>query len=462
MQKSKPILIGGITLSVGLWALNNLHFFSFPLEDLSILSTIALGGGLWLLRKKAKITTNDLPIKSLTQADLNQIIKETKTAFQILEKEAENNLLIDFKSQFNQLDNLMKQEALNITIIGVKYTGKTSLKALLKNHLKSQHNIIFTENLEDNFRDNNQENIDLILYIINGDLTDSQWQLIQQLKGINYRVILILNKVDRYLAEEKFLILQQIKQRVKNLIAETDILEIACQPLPIKVKQYQKDGQINEYLEEQTPQIDNLLNHLQSILTQETEQLNLEKSWRNAFFFKQKIKEKLNQIRKEISLPLIEKYQFIAAGTTFANPISSLDLLATAAINGQLLIDLSEIYQQKFTLEQGQNLGSIMGKLMVQLGLVEISTQTISNLLKTNAITYVAGGTIQAISAAYLTRLAGLSLIEYYQEQDCFNPQETNLNLEQLGEKIKQVFQQNQRSDFLLNFVKQTLKFKSV
>jgi len=99
-----------------------------------------------------------------------------------------------------------------------------------------------------------------------------------------------------------------------------------------------------------------------------------------------------------------------------------------------------------------------MGKLMVQLGLVELSTQTISSLLKSNAFTYVAGGTIQGISAAYLTRIAGLSLIEYYQDQDITNNQENSLNLEKLGDKIKQIFQQNQRTDFYQNFVKQALK----
>jgi len=457
MKSSKPILIGGITLSVGLWALNNLHLSPFPLEDLGVLSAIALGGGLWLLQKRDKVTPVSSILTFLTPEDVNKAITSAETAFQMLEKEAKNYDLSSFKSELNQLAKLTDQESVKLNIIGGRYTGKTSLRELLNQELNQ--NLIISENLDQDLtKIENQDNYDLILFLINGDLTDSQWQNLQQLKALNYRVILLLNKQDRYLPEEKFLILQQIKTRVNKIIPETDILAIATKPTDIKVRQHQKDGTIKEYLEKQLPQFEDFVKHLTHILTVEKPQLNLQKTWRNAFFFKQKVKSKLNQIRKETSLPIIEKYQWISAGAIFANPISSLDLLATAAINGQLLVDLSEIYQQKFTLDQAQNIASIMGKLMVQLGLVELSTQTISSLLKSNAFTYVAGGTIQGISAAYLTRIAGLSLIEYYQDQDITNNQENSLNLEKLGDKIKQIFQQNQRTDFYQNFVKQALK----
>jgi uncharacterized protein len=294
--------------------------------------------------------------------------------------------------------------------------------------------------------------------LITGDLTDSQWQIIQNLKRLHHRVLILLNKEDRYLPEERFLIIQEIEKKVKDIIAQKDIISITAAPHQIKVKQYQKTGEIKEWMENQEPKINNLLENLNHILTKEKEDLILRKSWRNILLFQQKIKTKLNHIRKEQSLPIIEKYQWIVATAIFANPIPSVDLLATAAINGQLLVDLSAVYQQKFSLDQAQNTAIIIGKLMVQLGLVELSTQIISNILKTNTVTYLAGSTIQGVSAAYLTRLSGLTLIEYYQEQNPLNPEEKTLNLEKLTAKLKQVFQQNQRGDFLKTFVGQILK----
>ena len=92
---------------------------------------------------------------------------------------------------------------------------------------------------------------------------------------------------------------------------------------------------------------------------------------------------------------------------------------------------------------------------MLKLGLVELSTQTISTMLKSNAITFVAGGAVQGVSAAYLTRVAGLSLIEYFQQQEVSTDSETGLNLDKLGQTLQNVFQQNQQLGFLQAFVKQ-------
>ncbi|MEQ8963994.1 MAG: YcjF family protein, partial [Coleofasciculus sp. C2-GNP5-27] len=172
---------------------------------------------------------------------------------------------------------------------------------------------------------------------------------------------------------------------------------------------------------------------------------------RSAISLKAEAKTALNQARRDRALPLIEQYQWIAAATAFANPVPALDLLATAAISSQLVIELAGIYQQKFSLSQAQLAAKTLASLMVKLGLVELSTQTIGGILKSNAFTYIAGGAVQGVSAAYLTRLAGLSLIEYFQDQEISEPTATDqpLNLDRLKEKLQTVFQQNQRTAFL-------------
>jgi hypothetical protein len=152
----------------------------------------------------------------------------------------------------------------------------------------------------------------------------------------------------------------------------------------------------------------------------------------------------------------VEQYQWIAAAAAFANPVPALDLLATAAINAQLVMELGAVYQQKFSLEQAQTVAGTMGSLMLKLGLVELSTKAISTVLKTNAVTFVAGGAVQGVSAAYLTRIAGCSLIEYFQQQEAIDSA-SGLNLDKLGQTLQNVFQQNQQVAFLQGFVKQSL-----
>jgi hypothetical protein len=123
-----------------------------------------------------------------------------------------------------------------------------------------------------------------------------------------------------------------------------------------------------------------------------------------------------------------------------------------------MVIDLGAMYQQKFSLQQAQTVAGTMGSLMLKLGLVELSTQTIGGILKGNAITFVAGGAVQGVSAAYLTRLAGMCLIEYFQAQEASITAEGHpFNIDQLKETLQRVFQQNQRTVFLQSFVKQAV-----
>jgi hypothetical protein len=61
---------------------------------------------------------------------------------------------------------------------------------------------------------------------------------------------------------------------------------------------------------------------------------------------------------------------------------------------------------------------------------------------------------VQGVSAAYLTRIAGLSLIDYFQEQDPTLPS-SSLSLEGWGQRLQTIFSQTQRGTFLRGFAQQ-------
>jgi uncharacterized protein (DUF697 family) len=268
---------------------------------------------------------------------------------------------------------------------------------------------------------------------------------------------LVFNKQDQYLPDDRAVILYSLQHKMQPMLAAQDIVAIASAPNSLKVRQHQTDGAIEEWLEQRQPEISPLTQRLASLLQQEAQQLVWATTNRLAQELKVEGKTILNQIRRDRALPVVEQYQWIAAAAAFANPVPALDLLATAAINAQLVMELGTVYQQKFSLEQAQAVAGTMGSLMLKLGLVELSTKAISTVLKTNAVTFVAGGVVQGVSAAYLTRLAGCSLSEYFQQQEVAIDAETGLNLDRLGQALQNVFQQNQQVAFLQGFVKQGL-----
>ena len=446
----KPILLGGVGISLGLWFWQSWQESLMEMGQFTMMGAMALGASFWLWQQKKPFSSLPQVFLPLDQEKVEKAIATAEETINYLASEAENFDVGELRTKLNQLPELMTREDLQVAIAGQKKVGKTSLLEILK--AKEEEHVSWQE------IESHQEvpdTADLVLYTTEGDLTESELKTLGKLRDSHHNILILLNKQDCYLPEEKVAILQQLKTATKAILPQENILAISATPSELKVRKYGEDGSIEEWWEPQQPEIATLNQRLSEVLTQEKEQLVWAATWRQAIALQKQAQEILNSLRRDRALPIIEKYQWIAAATALANPVPALDLLATAAINAQLVIDLGAIYQQKLSLAQGQNAAGTLGKLMVKLGLVELSTQTIGSLLKGNTFTYLAGGAVQGISAAYLTRLAGLSLIAYFQEQSLNKSVNEGFNFNKLGEKLKIVFQNNQRQAFLQDFVKQ-------
>jgi len=460
----RPILVGGVGLSFALWLLQSWHHSVMMLGEYSAAGAIALILGLWLFKQyRFKGTTLQLDAAPLNRETVEKAIDGAEAVVSHLEKEAEHEVP-GLRQRVTELHTEINRQEIHLAVTGGKAVGKTTLVQLLESWKPqiqtqlcwSETPALFTTTDDEGLKAANSS--DLVLFVTNGDLTDSEYQVLQQLKADDRCLMLVFNKQDQYLADERAAVLHSIKQRMQPLLKTEDVVAIAASPSPIKVRQYQTDDTAQEWMEVRSPEITQLTQQLSQILVQEGQQLVLATTKRAADNLKLEAKTALNRLRRDRALPLVEQYQWIAAAAAFANPVPALDLLATAAINAQLVIELGAIYQQKFSLQQAQEVAGTMGSLMLKLGLVELSTKAVSTVLKSNAITYVAGGVVQGVSAAYLTRLAGVSLIEYFQQQEVDVNSTTGLNLDKLGQTLQNVFVQNQQVAFLQGFVKQGAK----
>lgn len=470
----KPILVAGVSISFLLWIMQSLKNSVGEMGDFSVLA-ITLIAGFWLIlqQRKNKQIVNSPQKLSITFNDFQKKITDIKKILSSLiieAKESKNQELLKinydtFEERLTVIDNQSKKNHLDITILSNNKVSPLSLNKILETNfsdVKFQINIETLNPLEN--PDINLKRLslqsDLVLFIIHGDITDSEKQTIQKIINNNQKILVLFNDIDYNLPEEKALIFENIKTKLKDILECEYLIKISTKTQKIKVKKYEDETNYKEWEEIIKGDYQLLTDTLQNIVDKEKENLILLTAYRNAINLQNDIKEKLNLSRKEKALPLIEKYQIIAATATFANPVSSLDLLATAAINTQMIVDLSAIYQQSLSLNQAQEISIALGKLMVKLGIVEISSQAITAILKTNIVTFVAGGIIQGISAAYLTRICGLSLIEYYEVAD-FNHNEV-INLTKIKEKLSLIFQKNKDNNFLTKFVQKTaLQFQT-
>jgi hypothetical protein len=475
----RPLVFGSATLAIVIGLLELLNQTVGEWGVYSLLA-LAISGGVWWVQKPSKpaLQSSTLPkyvdstIVKQTLAEAEQVIGRLKTEVEdgtpIADFEPQVAL---FRSQISQIGDELDRESLRLIVMGSKGAGKTSLIQHLQAFWQAQAPKPVTLFEAPSFTLDTEAGLaaeavalkqattaDLVLFLVTGDLTESELQTLKQL-ATQKRTLLVFNKQDQYLPDERQTLLNRMREWGQGWLPTADVIAIATEPRPLKVRQYQEDGSWQEWLEDQQPDVSALAQRLSAILQTESRQLVLASSLNHARGVKTQATATLNDLRRTRAMPVVEQFQWIAAGTAFASPIPTLDVVATAAINAQMILDLGKIYQQKFSIDQTQKVVTALGGLILKLGLVELSTRAIASILKTNVVTYIAGGCIQAASAAYLTRIVGLTLIEY------FHTQEPNLTLtdakplaiERLGQILQKVFQQNQQPTIVQTLTTQVL-----
>lgn len=464
----RSLILGGVGATLSLWFLENL---THTLGDW--LPAIVIGSGIaWIALKFQKDDTPKVRVEPVSLNRVQNELVEAQGLLDLLAIEA-NDLTIDgsaqqlsdLRSQIQTITSDLKRDEIRFAVIGGKSVGKTMLVNLLDTKWAAEvSQKLILQDTPELFAATEggiiaerdawklARSADVVLFVTTGDLTATEFQAIQKITSVGKRLVLVFNKQDQYLLEEQKIVLNQLRERVSGILQPQDVIAIATNPKSLKIRQHQSDGTVKEWIEKSQPQILSLIERLNQILIQEGQQLVLFSSLSNVTAVQAEAKSALNRIRRDRAMPRIDQAQWIVAGTTFANPFPALDLLATAAINGQMVMELSNLYQRKFTLEQAKTIAATMAGVMVKLGLVEVSTQAIAGILKTNPLTFVAGGLIQGVSAAYLTRLAGLTLVEYFEGEPT-----GEVKPDLLQQMMQKVFEQNRRLPFLQLFVKQAV-----
>ncbi len=470
VQLQRPLVIGGIGLTLGLWGLDSVYHSLAGVGDWLTLGTVAAGGGYywWYSQNRDRIKLSP-QIVNIDQVTLDRAIAQVELVIDRLTIECQNSDQIQvLKQQLTTAQANLTRPERQIAITGGQRVGKTSLmKLLTSNPIPSETPLkyietpaLFSSGSESQAAAAKAEQLalsaDLVLFLTNGDLTATEYKYLQSLDQSHQRVLLLFNQADRYLPDERNLVLQKLRSTVMGALKSQDILVTTTAPSPIKIRTIQPDGTGVDKFETPPAEIASLTTQLTQVLAQEGEKLVWANTYRQVSSVQTAAKLTLNTVRQDLAMPIIEQNQWIVAAAAFANPVPALDLLATAAINAQMVMDLGKIYQQKFSIDHAQAAAGAMGDVMLKLGIIELCTQAVAGVLKTNAVTFVAGGLVQGISAAYLTRIAGLTLVEYLAAQDLLAPEPTRAwNLDLLSNTLQKVFQANERVAYIQTLVTQ-------
>jgi uncharacterized protein len=282
----------------------------------------------------------------------------------------------------------------------------------------------------------------LLLFVVDNDIRRSEYEPLRALAEIGKRSLLVLNKTDLYPEADIEAILARLRQRVKGFIAPSDVVAIAANPQTAELE----TGEIYE----PEPDILPLLRRMAAILRAEGEDLVADNILLQSMRLGEEARKLIDAQRRRQADKIVERFQWIGAGVVSITPLPVVDLLATAAVNAQMVVEIGRVYGSELNMERGRELAVSLAKTIAGLGIVKGALELLSTALQLNVGTFIIGRAIQGVTAAYLTRIAGKSFIEYFRnDQDWGDGGMT--------EVVQRQFQLNRRDEFMQAFIKQAI-----
>lgn len=110
---------------------------------------------------------------------------------------------------------------------------------------------------------------DLLLFVVAGDITRTEYQALQDLLPLGKPLLLIFNKVDLYPPPERAAVIQKLQSVLQNpeyTVKAENILQVAAEPMPIQTRVEWPDGRVSHEWERPAAQVETLQHRLLTLL----------------------------------------------------------------------------------------------------------------------------------------------------------------------------------------------------
>jgi small GTP-binding protein len=266
------------------------------------------------------------------------------------------------------------------------------------------------------------KNADLVLFVVDGPLKSYESELLEALAEMEKRVVVCLNKEDWYESSERDELLSQISEQGASAVNVADVVAVRSRPTKRRRVRVLSDGSEQEEEVDVEPDIGPLARRLMSIVQRDGRDLLLANLLLQSRGLVDEAKERVLAALDARADEVINKYMWAAGGATALNPFPLLDLAGGSAITVKMVMDLAAVYQQKIDVDTVVTLLGQLGKNLVAMVGVSAAAPAlaagIGSLLKTvPGIGTIAGGAIQGLVQAVVTRWIGRVFCEYFRNE---------------------------------------------
>ncbi|NJR51050.1 MAG: DUF697 domain-containing protein [Leptolyngbyaceae cyanobacterium CSU_1_3] len=483
-------LIIGLTFILGMmiWLIDSLSRLSWQLSYypflgsvliflIVVLMALLIGAfvyyGFWLPRQQKNRARRPVPkVSPIKSEAAAENLKAVRTQVQQIQDEVVRRELL---SRSQEIERNLARGEIMVVVFGTGSAGKTSVVNALMGRMVGKvgapmgttevgetyrlqlpevdREIILTDTpgiLEAGAAGSDREQLakrwateaDLLVFVLDNDLRQSEYDPLKVLAEIGKRSVIVLNKADLFPEADLEAVLARLRERVRGLVAARDVVAIAANPQPVKLA----TGETVQMNQEIMPLIDCIA----AILRDEGDDLLADNILLQSQRLGADARTSIDQQRHRQAEAIVDRFQWVGGGVVAVTPLPVVDLLATAAVNAQMVVEMGKVYGCEINQERGRELAFSLAKTLVSLGVVKGAIELVSRALQLSVGGFLVGRAIQGVSAAYLTRIAGKSFIEYFRhDQDWGDGGIT--------EVVQRQFQLNRRDEFIKSFVQDAI-----
>ncbi len=262
------------------------------------------------------------------------------------------------------------------------------------------------------------ERADLVLFVTDSDLTDTEYSALTELATGHKPIILVLNKIDLYTPEQLDDLLELFRgPRLKGLVEPENIVCVAADPRPVEYHIESADGKVRKEWRKPEPDIEQLRARILDVLQHDgTDLIAL-----NASMFAADRSDRVGAMRVKMRADransIIWSYAAVKSLAVAVNHFPVLDVLGGTAVDAAMVVTLGKVYGIEITTDNAKNLVTSILKAAGWVMAGEAVVSYLSSFFK--GLTWGASTAISALpqgaAAGYGSYIVGQAARYYFE-----------------------------------------------
>lgn len=260
---------------------------------------------------------------------------------------------------------------------------------------------------------------DLVLVVLDGPLRDHEFALLTELSKMEKRYAVCLNKSDWYHSTDLDKLTGQIAKQLATVAPGIEIVRVRAEGGTRERVRQAADGTETTEVVAVEPDLEALSLWMMRTIRTEGDRLLLANLLLRSRGLVERARDEVVQALDKAAWSAVDRAMWSAGGAAALSPFPLVDLLAGVTISTKLIHDLAAIYRQKIDSEVaarwlGEMSKNLIGIMGTSLAVPTVATLA-SQLLKTiPGVGTIAGGMLQGVVQALITRWIGAVFIDYF------------------------------------------------